>query len=96
MVNSKYVVDGSQISLPNAVPEMTISSGVPSDWSDGLGVLDGTVKFEPYPRKRPKRLGFDEMLELVLGVMLGVEAREGGNDVDNIACSSKPPGKTTL
>lgn len=75
---------------------MTASSGSPSGWGDGLGVLDGTVKLEPYPRKRPKRLGFDEVLEWVLGAMLGVEDREGGNDADGVLYSSKPPGKTTL
>jgi len=75
---------------------MTISSGKPSGWGDGLEALDGTVKLEPCPMKRPKRPGFDDVLEWVLGVMLGVEDREGGNDADGVANSSKPPGNTTL
>ena len=96
MVSPKDIVDRSPTSLPNAVPEITVSSGGPSGWGDGLGVLDGTVKFEPCPRKRPRRLGLDEELEWVLGVMLGVEDREGGNDADGVAHPSKPPGNTTL
>lgn len=64
---------------------MTISSGNPSGRGDGLEVLDGTVKFELFPRKRPKILGFDETLEWVLGAMLGVEDREGGKDADGVA-----------
>jgi len=63
---------------------MAISSGGPSRRGDGLGVLDGTVKLEPCPRKRPKRLGFGAVLEFVLGAMLGVEDREGGNDADGV------------
>ena len=84
------------MSSPNAVPETTISSGRPSGWGDGLGVLEGTVKVEPCPRKRPKRPGFGEMLDLVLGAMLGVEDRDGGNDAEGVAYSSKPPGNTIL
>jgi hypothetical protein len=64
---------------------MTVSSGRPSGRGDGLGVLDGTVKLEPYPRKRPMMLGFDEVLEWVLGAILGVEDREGGNDGEGVS-----------
>jgi hypothetical protein len=59
-----------------------------TDWE----LLDGTVKFEPYPKKRPGGPGFDE----VLGAILGVEEREGGNDDDGVLYPSKPPGNTTL
>ena len=75
---------------------MTISSGVPSGWGDGLGVLDGMDKLDPCPRRRPKRLGFHELLEWVLGVMLGVGDREGGTDAAGVAYASKPPGNTIL
>lgn len=63
---------------------MTNSSGVPSGRGDRLGVVDGTAKLEPYPRKRPKRLGLGGVLEWVLGAMLGVEEREGGCDCGGV------------
>jgi hypothetical protein len=93
----EYLADQSLINSPKAAPDMTISSGVPSGWGDGLGDLDGTDKLDPCPRRRPKRLGgFDELLEWVLGEMLGVEDREGGTDGVGVAYSSRPPGKTIL
>ena len=75
---------------------MTISSGGPSGWGDGLGGLDTRVKLELLPRKRPKRLDFDGMLDWVPGWTLGVEDREGGNDVAGVSKLSKPSGNTTL
>lgn len=82
--------------MPNAVPEITASSGSPSGRGDGLGVLDEGIEPELLPRKRPKRLGFNEMLEWVLGEMLGVGDREEGKDAAGVSKSSKPPGNTTL
>ena len=81
------------MSPPNAVPEITVSSGRPSGSGEGLGVLDGTVELVLLPRKRLNRLGLDEW---VLGVMLGVEDREVGNDCDGVPYASSPPGNTTL
>jgi len=75
---------------------MTVSSGGPSGLGDGLGVLDGGAKLELPPRKRPKRPGFNEETEWVLGVMLGVEDLEGGIDLPGVSKSSKPPGNTIL
>lgn len=60
---------------------MTASSGGPSGRGGGLGVLDETVKLEPFPRKRLKRLGLVE----VLGVVLGVKDRERGNDCEGVS-----------
>lgn len=84
------------MNLPNAVPEMTVSSGRPSGCGGGLDVLEGAVEIVPYPSQRPKRLGFDEVLEWVLGAMLGVGDREAGVDCEGVAWSSKPLGNTTL
>lgn len=75
---------------------MTVSSGDPSGRDDGLGVLDEGDKLEPPPRKRPKRPGFSEAVERVLGAMLGVEDREGGDDAAGVSKSSRPPGNTIL
>jgi len=63
VVSSKNLADLPPKKSPNAVPEMTVSSGGPSGLGDGLGVLDGGAKFEPPPRKRPKRPGFNEEME---------------------------------
>ena len=96
VVSSKGPTDRPPRKSPNAVPEMTVSSGGPSGWSDGLGALDGGVEFELPTRKRLKRPGFNELAEWVLGAMLGVEDREGGIDAAGVSKSFKPPGNTIL